>query len=122
MNDVKKTVQKQPYGRCKVVGISPYEKDGKRSYNLHLVGYFNDYNVEQGASGLEVQTEWTRLDCGFLRIGDVVELQYTKGFQGKAVLSNIKVIKDAYDLPFGYDDIYIQAKDNNPFTGSGKNA
>lgn len=122
MNEVK-TVQKQPYGRCKVVGISSYEKDGKKSYNLHLVGYFNDYNVEQGAVGLEVQKEWTRLDVGFLRIGDVVELQYTKGFQDKAVLANIKVIKDARDLPFGDDSIYVQSQDDNPFSGkAGKNA
>lgn len=95
---------------CQVVGISSYEKDGNKSYTLHLTGQFNGYEKKAGAVGLKVFIEWTRLDLSHIQVGDVVQLYYERGFQDKATLSDIAVIKDIKDTPFGSPEVHDKGK------------
>lgn len=105
-----KDVKMQPIDWVKILGISSYEKDGNVSYTLHCAGYFSDFETKGGAVGLKVFSEWTRLDCGFLAVGDVVELRYTKGFKGMATLSDVIVHKDASAIPFGCSEVYVESQ------------
>lgn len=127
MSDAKEIKLQRP-DLWKVVGIAPYTKNGNTSYNLHLVGYFTDYDEQNGAVGLKTAVEWTRLDCGFLNIGDVVELRYAKGFQGLATLSDVIRYPDIKNEGFGCSEIYVQSQDVSgtvdvqPGDKKGKNA
>ena len=95
---------------CQVVGIAMNEKDGKKSYTLHLTGQFLDYENERGAVGLKVFSEWTRLDLSHITVGDVVLPTYEKGFQGMATLSDVIVIKDIKDTPFAEKEMKDKGK------------
>ena len=98
---------------CQVVGLTSNEKDGKRSYTVHLTGQFPAYEKEKGAVGLRVFSEWTRLDLSHITVGDVVYPMYEKGFQGMATLSDLMVIKDIKDTPFATPDITDKGKGVN---------
>lgn len=81
------------FGNVYVLGISSYEKNGVRAYNLYGYEPFSDYEIENGAIGFKSVDEWTnRVDLSFIKPGDIIELRYAKGFQGKAVLDNVSVI------------------------------
>lgn len=83
-------------GQVKIVGIAPYQKDGKVSYNIYGVTPYSPYEVENGAIGEKVVKEWTnRIDCSILKPGDIVEFSYAKGFRDMAVLNNITVVTPA---------------------------
>lgn len=84
---------------CIVVGISSYEKDGKTSYTVQLLGQYSQSEKEAGALGYKAISEWTRLDLGFLQVGDVITPIYDKGFQDKAVLGDVIVHRDLKDNP-----------------------
>ena len=81
-----------------IQGVKTIVKDGKTSYNVYFSEPFADWESD-GANtclGMKCDVEWTnRVDCGFLKVGDEVEFQYDKGFQGKAVLSGIQLVKNA---------------------------
>lgn len=81
-------------GEVKVLGISKYEKDGKVSYTLYGETPFEQYESDAGAIGTKCVKEWTnRVDLSYLKPGDIVTLQYTKGFKDMAVLNNVTVIQ-----------------------------
>lgn len=92
---------------CLVVGISSYEKDGKTAFTVQLLGQYSGQEKENGAVGYKAFSEWTRLDLGFLRPGDVITPIYDKGFQDKAVLGDVIVHKDLKDSPFGDLSSYV---------------
>ena len=46
---------------AKILGITHYDKDGKRNYTLHFVQEFSEYEMTSGAEGLKVGTVWTQL-------------------------------------------------------------
>lgn len=98
---------------CQVVGITSNEKDGKKSFTLHLLGQFADYEKQKGAVGLRVFSEWTRLDMSHITVGDVVYPMYEKGFQGMATLSDLIVYKDIKDTPYASPDITDKGKGVN---------
>ena len=77
-----------------IVGLVTTIKEGKAGTRLILVSNFPDYisNNSARCEGVDATIEYTRLDCSNLRVGDTVELQYTRGFQGKAQLVGIKKI------------------------------
>lgn len=82
-------------GQFQIVGIQKREKDGKTSWILHGITPFEDWEVTNSV-GEKVISEWTnRVDCTVLKPGDIVEFQYAKGFQGAAVLSNIRIVEKA---------------------------
>lgn len=83
-------------GQVLVLGISTYEKNGNRSFTLYGQQTFSDYEVENGAVGYKSLQEWTnRVDLSLVHPGDIIELRYGKGFQGRAVLENVVVVAPA---------------------------
>lgn len=79
-------------GEIKVVGVSSYEKDGKKSYTLHGYTPFEEW---ENGDGYKCVTEWTnRVDLSGIKSGMVVTPVYTKGYQGKAVLCNLKIVSE----------------------------
>lgn len=83
----------------KIVGIKQMlKKDTKDQYyyNLYYTQLFSQYDVDNAVnlSGVCVGTEFAREDYG-VHVGDEVEFLYTKGFQDKAYLAGIKVVKAA---------------------------
>lgn len=79
-----------------IVGIKSTVKDGKKSFNVYYTEPFADYETQQPSSvqGMKVGVEWTnRVDCDFLKPGDVVNFAYDKGYQDRAVLTGITLEK-----------------------------
>lgn len=69
----------------KLVGLQKKEnKEGKVSYSL----YFTE-PLEKG-EGVRAFTEWTAKDCSRLVVGCDYDLMYSKGYQDKAYLSEIR--------------------------------
>lgn len=85
---------------CLVTGVSSYEKDGKTSFTLQFLSQYSDDEKEKGAVGFKANNEWTRLDLGYLKPGDIFTPYYEKGFQDKAVLGDVVVHNDVKDNPF----------------------
>lgn len=83
----------------KIVGIKKMlKKDTKDQYyfNLYYTQPFSQYDVDNAVdlSGVCVGAEFAREDYG-VHVGDEVEFLYTKGFQDKAFLAGVKVVKAA---------------------------
>lgn len=83
----------------KIVGIKQMlKKDTKDQYyyNLYYTQPFSQYDVDNAVnlSGVCVGIEFAREDYG-VHVGDEVEFLYTKGFQDKAYLAGVKVVKAA---------------------------
>lgn len=79
-------------GQIKVLGVSTYEKEGKRSWVLH--GYTPFESWENG-QGFKCVSEWTnRVDLSVLKPNSIIIPIYGKGFQGKAVLNNFQVVSE----------------------------
>ena len=83
----------------KIVGIKKMlKKDTKDQfyYNLYYTELFSQYDVENAVelTGLQVGTEFARDDYG-VHVGDEVEFLYTKGFQDKAYLAGVRIVKPA---------------------------
>lgn len=85
---------------AKILGITHYDKDGKRNYTLHFVQEFSEYEMTSGAEGLKVGTVWTQLpEAGKVWVNDLVNLVFEPGFQGKATLVDIIRYTDKKDHP-----------------------
>ena len=70
-------------------------KAGKDFFNYFLARPFTDYESSNSECiGRAVDTEGTGLDFAVKPV-DFVELSYTKGFQGKATLSGMTIVKHA---------------------------
>lgn len=82
-------------GEAQIVGVYSYEKNGRSGSSVSFVQNFQPWQAERGlrADGLHAETEFTRMDCSGLQVGDVVRLAYGKGFQGKAELIGYSVVK-----------------------------
>lgn len=81
-----------------VVGIKKAvsTKSNKDCWTIHFAGDFTPYEMENcDCDGMSTFTEFTYTDYG-LHVNDLVELDYAKGFQDKATLSGITVIKSPY--------------------------
>lgn len=78
-------------GQLQVMGVSRYEKDGRKSWTLHAITPFDSWEI---GTGFKVISEWTnKCDLSNLTYGQIVEPVYTKGYQGKAVLSNVRIVE-----------------------------
>lgn len=78
-------------GQIKILGVQKHEKDGRSSYTVH--GY-TPFDSWENGDGFKSVSEWTnRVDCSKLKCGMIVEPVWTKGFQGKATLSNFRIIE-----------------------------
>ena len=92
-------MKKKMENTVKIVGIKKMlKKDTKDQYyfNLYYTQPFTQYDKDNAVdlSGVCVGAEFAREDYG-VHVGDEVEFLYTKGFQDKAYLAGVKVVKPA---------------------------
>lgn len=82
--------------KYEVIGVQKVKtKAGKDFYNYFLARPFTDYESSNSeCTGRAVDTEGSGLEF-LVKPGDLVELSYTKGFQGRATLSGMTVVKPA---------------------------
>lgn len=82
-------------GEAQIVGIYSYEKNGRIGSSVSYVQNFQRWQEERGlrADGLCAETEFTRMDCCDLQVGDIVRLAYGKGFKGKAELIGYSIVE-----------------------------
>lgn len=78
-------------GEIKVLGIQKREKDGNVSFTLHGYTKFEDW---ENGQGFKTVTEWTRADLSNIQSGNVIIPIYSKGYQGKAVLSSVHLVSE----------------------------
>lgn len=72
-------------------------KAGKVFYNYFFNRPFTNYESENGEClGMSVSTEFSYEDFPCLP-GDTVALSYGRGFQDKAVLTDIRVVKSRHE-------------------------
>lgn len=77
-------------GQIQVIGVQKHEKDGKKSFTVHG---FTPFDSWENGDGFKCVSEWTnRVDCSVLKAGMVVEPVWAKGYQGKATLTNFRII------------------------------
>lgn len=77
-----------------IVGIRKgTSKNGKSFCQYYLTKPFSDYDMENGdCSGFQTASEFTYKDYN-LKVGDVCDFQYEPGFEGRATLSDVVVLK-----------------------------
>ncbi|MGN0246308.1 MAG: hypothetical protein ACI4DK_10130 [Lachnospiraceae bacterium] len=75
--------------KVKVLGISSYEKEGQKYFNVYVATPFSDRMLEAGAQGVQVKAIWSsanQVDFSGVNPGDYLDLVYEPGFQDKATL------------------------------------
>lgn len=79
-----------------VIGVKKARtKNGRDFCQYYFEKPFTDYEVENGdCAGMNVGSEFSYRDYG-LKPGDVCDFQYEPGFDNKATLSDVVVLKDA---------------------------
>lgn len=92
----------------KIVGIKKTLKKDTTDvfyWNIFYTQAFSEYDTESAVEiyGKQTGMEFAREDFG-IHVGDEVEFLYSKGFQGKAVLTGVKVIKAAPASKVKLDD------------------
>lgn len=91
--------------QVQIVGVKRTQyvgKDGKEkvAFNYFGVKEFTEYEKQNGdCEGLCAVAEYSSTDYG-VHVGDVVEFMYEPGFQNKATLTDIRIIKLADKPPF----------------------
>lgn len=81
-----------------VIGVKKGETSkGKDCFNYYLATDFTDYDMNTAeCEGRSVLTEFSYTDFN-VHVGDFVELDYIKGFQDRATLSDMTVIKSPWE-------------------------
>lgn len=81
-------------GQIQVVGVSSYEKDGRKSYTIHGISPFEDWE-SNNSIGMKVVNEWTnRVDLSEIKPGQIVQPIYGKGYQGKAIILDVAIVSE----------------------------
>lgn len=82
-------------GTVQIAGIYSFAKDGKSGSSLSYLRSFEDWQEERAVRivGVCAETEFTRMDCSGLNVGDIVRLIYRKGFKGRAELVGYTVVE-----------------------------
>lgn len=86
--------------KVKVLGISEYEKEGKKYYNVYCATPFSDRMIEAGAVGIQVKSVWSpESSVSFAGVapGDYLDLEYEPGFQDKATLVGFKQLTTPFN-------------------------
>lgn len=78
----------------KILGIkiAKNRNTGRESYTYYFAQPFTQYekdNAEVWGTSCSSEFSYTRFD---VKVGDVVELAYSKGYQDKALLTGMKVV------------------------------
>lgn len=84
-----------------IVGIKKGQtKNNKDFFNYYGLKQFSDYDKENSeCDGQEPVTAFSYKDY-MVQVGDLVDFQYEPGFEGRATLSNIIMIKPGGGIPF----------------------
>lgn len=95
----KKKGRKKMIEIVKIVGIKKTLKKDTTDvfyWNIFYEQAFSEYDTESAVEiyGKQTGMEFAREDFG-IHVGDEVEFLYSKGFQGKAVLTGVKIVKAA---------------------------
>lgn len=79
-----------------IIGVQKGKSRNNRDFtNLFFSQPFTDYEASNGScNGFKVGTEFTYLDVN-VKPGDECEFTYEKGFQDRATLANVTVLKPA---------------------------
>lgn len=75
--------------KVKVLGISSYEKEGQKYFNVYVATPFSDRMLDAGAQGVQAKAVWSpanNVDFSEVNPGDYLDLVYEPGFQDKATL------------------------------------
>ena len=73
-------------------------KAGRVFFQIYGTTPFTEYEGgNNDCVGVKTVDVFTYLDCGALRVGDVVDLVYEPGFQGRASLVEIVPVRPAPD-------------------------
>ena len=91
--------------RVNIVGVkkSSYERNGieKVAYNYSGTKPYTDYELDNSeCRGLDIVREYSSRDFK-VEPGDVVDFVYEPGYEGKAVLVDIVMVKPVGGVPFG---------------------
>lgn len=77
-----------------VTGKISRNKDSKTSWTLYGVKKFEDWEKGQGFKCIN---EWTnRCDLSDISPGDILRPIFGRGFQGKAILVDVQLVKSVY--------------------------
>ena len=69
-------------------------KAGREFTQIFATTPFTEYEEQNNdVNGLKTVDVFTFLDCGALHVGDMVDLVYEPGFQGRATLTQIIPVK-----------------------------
>lgn len=81
---------------AKLVGVKVITtKAGTKGYEYHIADDFSPYDQQHAdCYGNQVYSEYSS-QAFKVNVGDEVELTYTKGFQGKAQLTDIHSVLDS---------------------------
>lgn len=84
-----------------IIGVSAGKtKTGRDYWRLFFSKQFSDYEISNSeCAGLAVGSEFSYRNYN-LAPGDECDLQYEPGYEGKAVLSDVVVLKPAGGVPF----------------------
>lgn len=84
-------------GTVQIVGIYSYSKDGKNGSSLSYLQSFENWQAERAVriDGVRAETEFSRMDCSQLNVGDIVRLIYKKGFRDRAELVGYSIVEPA---------------------------
>ena len=82
--------------KVQIVGVqNGQSKNGRVFKNIYFTKEFSQYEVQNGSCvGYKVASEFTYLDVQ-CKPGDVCEFTYEPGYQDKATLTNVTVLKEA---------------------------
>lgn len=77
-----------------VLGTSRYtNENGRVGTTLHLATPFTAWQSEKNeCMGYAVETQFTYAEIPNLKQNDVIEINWTKGYQGKAVIGSVNVV------------------------------
>ena len=87
--------------KCIIVGIKKGKtKTGKDCFNYYALKDFSDYDMENSeCKGQEPVSAFSYKDFS-VEVGDLVDFRYEPGYEGKASLEDIVMIKPAGGAPF----------------------
>lgn len=84
----------------KIVGVKKgTTKKGAECFNYYGVKNFTDYDQQNSfCMGQTVVSEFSYTDYG-VEVGDIVDFRYEPGFEGKATLVDIVMLRPAGNVP-----------------------
>lgn len=83
--------------KVQIIGIQKGKsRNGRDFSNLFYSKPFSDYESQNGSClGFKTGSEFTYMNVDAIKPGDVCEFTYEPGFQDKATLSNITILKES---------------------------